>query len=128
MASPPVQPAAGWYADPRQAGGLRWWDGQQWTEHIHIYAPQPPPAHVTDPTLRWVVPIGRSGLAVAAGYLGLFAVLFIPAPLALGFGIWALVDIRRNPTKLGRGRAIFAIVMGGLFTILLALSLIPALR
>jgi Protein of unknown function (DUF2510) len=25
---------AGWYDDPSGAG-LRWWDGEQWTEHVH---------------------------------------------------------------------------------------------
>ncbi len=26
---------AGWYADYRDTGALRWWDGRQWTEHTH---------------------------------------------------------------------------------------------
>jgi MFS family permease len=25
----------GWYADPGGGAGLRWWDGTQWTEHLH---------------------------------------------------------------------------------------------
>jgi hypothetical protein len=25
---------AGWYDDP-SGGGLRWWDGERWTEHVH---------------------------------------------------------------------------------------------
>ena len=25
---------AGWYDDP-SGSGLRWWDGEQWTEHVH---------------------------------------------------------------------------------------------
>ena len=24
---------AGWYADPRQSGQRRWWDGSAWTDH-----------------------------------------------------------------------------------------------
>ena len=40
--APPVavQPTApqatpqGWYADPRGEARLRWWDGQQWTDHV----------------------------------------------------------------------------------------------
>ncbi|MEY2571402.1 MAG: hypothetical protein QOE63_1752, partial [Acidimicrobiaceae bacterium] len=43
MAPMPQQYAAppGWYADPGGFGGLRWWDGHQWTEHAS--APPPPP-------------------------------------------------------------------------------------
>ena len=29
----------GWYADPSGAPRLRWWDGAQWTEHLHDPAP-----------------------------------------------------------------------------------------
>jgi hypothetical protein len=25
----------GWYADPQDARRLRWWDGQEWTQHTH---------------------------------------------------------------------------------------------
>src|SRR5262245_54304827 len=61
---------------------------------------------------RAILPIGRSGWAIAAGYLGLFAVLPIFCLIALGVGIWAMRDLRRHPHKGGRGRAIFAIIMG----------------
>ena len=27
------QPEAGWYDDPDVPGGLRWWDGTQWSDH-----------------------------------------------------------------------------------------------
>jgi hypothetical protein len=26
---------AGWHPDPRGQAALRWWDGRQWTEHVH---------------------------------------------------------------------------------------------
>ncbi len=29
---PPAGPPAGWYADPSDPSGQRWWDGQRWTE------------------------------------------------------------------------------------------------
>ena len=27
-------PAAGWFPDPSGGAGSRWWDGQQWTDHV----------------------------------------------------------------------------------------------
>jgi hypothetical protein len=79
-------------------------------------------ANKPDRLMRMVLPVGRSGLAVAAGYLGLFSVLLVPAPLALLFGILAVMDIKKHKDKLGMGRAIFAIVMGAVFTLVLIFS------
>ena len=71
-----------------------------------------------DPAMRMLLPVGRSPLAIIAGYLGLFSVIFLPAPLALLFGILALRDIKKNPEKGGKGRAIFGLVMGAIFTLI----------
>ncbi|HEY0192460.1 MAG TPA: DUF4041 domain-containing protein [Kofleriaceae bacterium] len=38
--------AAGWYVDPQHPSQLRWWDGQQWTDHT---APRTDPAPVRSP-------------------------------------------------------------------------------
>jgi hypothetical protein len=46
-----------------------------------------------------LLPVGRSGWAIAAGYLGLLPVLLIPAPLAVAASIIAIADIRRSRTK-----------------------------
>jgi hypothetical protein len=73
-----------------------------------------------DPVARALLPVGRSGWAIAAGYLALFSVLLIPAPFALVAGVLAVRDIRRNPSKHGLGRAWFGIVMGLLGSALLA--------
>lgn len=65
-----------------------------------------------DPALRMLLPIGRSGWAIAAGYFGLFSFVVVPAPISLLLGIIALRDIKAHPEKLGKGRAIFGLVMG----------------
>ncbi len=70
-----------------------------------------------DGLMRMILPVGRSGYAIAAGYLGLFSVLFVFAPFAILFGVLAIKDIKKRPEKLGMGRAIFGIVMGAIFTI-----------
>ncbi len=76
-----------------------------------------------DPAMRMLIPVGRSGWAIAAGYLGLLSVLCVPAPLALIAGVLALQEIHRNPKKHGMGRAIFGIVMGAGGTLFLMLIL-----
>ena len=80
-----------------------------------------------DDGLQYVIPINTSGLAIAAGYVGLISVLCFPAPFALLLGILALRQLKRNPKLHGKGRAIFAIVMGILFTIPLPIILFAAL-
>lgn len=76
----------------------------------------PPPVTdiADDPAMRLLLPVGQSGLAIAAGYVGLFSLLLVPAPFAILLGILALRDIKKNPKKHGKGRAIFAIIMGSL--------------
>jgi hypothetical protein len=72
-----------------------------------------------DAALRMLVPVGRSGLAIAAGYLGIVA-LFIPFSGIIAFilGILALRDLSNNPDKHGHGRAWFAIIAGILSVLL----------
>lgn len=104
----------GWYPHPDGSGGFRWWDGVNWTSHQSA-----PSTRNEDPFLPWILPTGRTGLAIAAGYLGLFSVLVVFAPISLVVGILALRQLNRTPGKLGRGRAIFGIVMGSLCSIIL---------
>jgi Protein of unknown function (DUF2510) len=42
----PVATPAGWYTDPTGNGGLRWWDGKAWTEHLADAGAPPPPGQV----------------------------------------------------------------------------------
>jgi hypothetical protein len=74
--------------------------------------------------MRMLLPVGRSGLAIVAGYLGLLS-LFSPAgPLAILFAILALRDLRAHPEKHGMGRVVFAFIAGGLSTLVLLLIIL----
>jgi hypothetical protein len=114
-------PPPGWYPDPEQPANVRWWDGTTWTVHR---APvwQPPVGAWAGPgsagpshDLDWLLPVNRDGLAIASGYLGLFSL--IPNPLtSTAAVVCGWVALRRIPKsgKLGRGRAWFGIIVGGL--------------
>jgi len=78
-----------------------------------------------DPTIWGVAPVNTNTTAIVAGYLGLISVLVVPAPFALVLGVLALRQLRRNRKQDGYGRAIFAIVMGVVFT-LVPLALLAA--
>lgn len=79
-------------------------------------APAPPLGE--DAGMRMLLPVGRSGWAIAAGYLGLLSPLVVPAPFAVITAILAILDMRRNPEKHGMGRAIFGLVLGGIVTLI----------
>lgn len=106
---PPDPPAPG--APPVQPGPVRGYVS-------------PAPEH--DLATRMLLPVGRCPWAIAAGYLGLFSLLLVPAPLALACGIVAVIRIRKTPGLHGMGRAIFGIIMGGLGTAFGVLALIGA--
>jgi len=85
--------------------------------------PLAPPNIGDDAGMRMLLPVGRSWQAIVAGYLGLLSLLLVFAPLALAFGVWAIVDLRKNPKRHGLGRAIFGMVMGAVFTVVLIVAL-----
>ena len=91
----------------------------------HPY-PIPPPVEDIGQNagIRMLIPVGRSGWAIAAGYLGLFSFIVFPAPIALIVSIIAIGDIKRHPERHGMGRAIFGLIMGVLGTALLAFALV----
>jgi Na+/H+-dicarboxylate symporter len=72
-----------------------------------------------------LLPVGRSGLAIAAGYLGLFGLVIFPlAFIGLIIGVLAIRDLKQNPEKHGMGRAIFGVVVGALWAVALVAFLV----
>jgi hypothetical protein len=68
MANPPPN----WYPDPRGEAELRYWDGNQWTEHTHSGQPQaapaqPPPAQAPPPQTPAPTGAPAAGTPTAAG-------------------------------------------------------------
>jgi hypothetical protein len=87
-----------------------------------------PPRLGDDAGTRWLLPVGRSPWAIVAGYLGLFSVLLLPAPLALIFALIAIRDIRQYRDRHGMGRAIFGLIMGLIFTVLLGVVVVAKMK
>ena len=77
-----------------------------------------------DAVLRMLVPIGRSGWAIAAGYLGLLSLLPFVGVLAVVIGVIAVRDLRKHPDKHGAGRAWFGIIAGGLSVLIYGAAII----
>ncbi|MDB5299006.1 MAG: hypothetical protein JWO87_669, partial [Phycisphaerales bacterium] len=95
---------------------------------VGYYNPMAPPGPRTpgmgdDAGMRMLLPVGRSGWAIAAGYLGLFSVLIVPAPIALIISILAIRDMKLHPEKHGMGRAIFGMIMGIPGTVVLTVGM-----
>ena len=89
-----------------------------------IYYPPPPQPDIgADPKMRMLMPVGRSPWAIVAGYLGLLSPLMIFAPFALIVSIMAIRDIKRRQTH-GMGRAIFGLIMGAIFSIILCIGIV----
>src|SRR5438270_4489108 len=69
-----------------------------------------------DAALRWLVPIDRSGWAIASGCLGLLSCFpflgLLCGVLAVVMGVLALQSMKHNPRQGGRGRAFFGIILG----------------
>lgn len=93
---------------------------------------QPPqPQRLEDDAgMRMILPVGRSGWAIASGYLGLCSVLIIPAPFAIVTGIIGIINIKKSQNsespKRGLGRCIFGLVMGVIFAALGVLIVISS--
>jgi amino acid permease len=94
---------------------------------LQYASPQQPRDIGQDAGIRMLLPVGRSGWAIAAGYAGLFAFLIIPAPIALVLAIIAIIDMKKHPERHGMGRAIFGLIIGILGTLGLILMIVVLL-
>ncbi len=78
-----------------------------------------------DAGMRMLLPVGRTGLSITAGYVGLAAIAIFPlAPVAIILGVLAVRELQRKPGSHGMGRAIFAIVAGSLVSLAVAAVLL----
>lgn len=111
--SPTPLPSPGWFPDPERPGQLRWWDGQQWSEHRSSATVPPAADNVRNP------------MATASLVLGLVSMitnlLLIPGALAVVFGILGLSRsntlVGPNGLPLGRTASIAGIALGVVGTV-----------
>src|SRR5262249_20352987 len=82
---------------------------------------------VPDVVERMLIPVGRPGVAIAAGYLGLFSLLPGFGPIAIVVSLVALRKLSREPNLSGGGRAYFGLIMGVLTTLLYGILLVLAI-
>jgi uncharacterized Tic20 family protein len=78
-------PPPGWYPDPQNPGGQRWWDGSAWTAHVAEPSGATAPAvgtpgEVSADSRNWAVIAHLSGIAamlIALAFLGPLVVYLI---------------------------------------------------
>jgi len=78
----------------------------------------------TDPAMAWLVPVGRSGWAVAAGYCGLLSMIPVVHLAALLFAGLGIRQLQRQPELRGWGRIALGLVGGVIFTVLYTIAFV----
>lgn len=80
-----------------------------------------PVGYPSNDGLQYIVPTAQtSGMALAAGYLGIFGFFFCPLGIgAFVCGILGLRDLKAHPHKNGAGRAWTGIVLGAIQVLLM---------
>jgi hypothetical protein len=89
----------------------------------------PPPGIGNDAGMRMLLPVGRSGWAIAAGYLGLLSLgCFFLGPAAILCSVMAMRDMKLHPERHGMGRVVTGFVLGGIGTIVLCIFSVGFVR
>lgn len=96
---------AGWYPDPTNRGGQRYWNGTSWTEQTN---PNPPPRFATTPAAVGAMPWWQTWWAVVPA-------LIVLAPLGL-VGLW----MRKGPSP--RAKWIISVATALFVVVVLASS------
>ncbi|OBI83665.1 DUF2510 domain-containing protein [Mycobacterium asiaticum] len=89
----PTSPPAGWYLDPDNSGGQRYWDGARWTTHRR------PTGAPTGLTAR----VRRDWAALPIALRVMFPLALVVALVAVGFAVFASTprdDWARLPNRL----------------------------
>ena len=93
-------------------GMPQWLPAGQTQELGNLFIPMPGEDIGQNAGIRMLIPVGRSAWAIAAGYLGLFCLCILPAPVAVIISVVAINELRRDKSKHGMGRAVFGLVAG----------------
>jgi hypothetical protein len=99
------RPPAGWYPDPSNPGGQRYWDGTAWTAGATAGGVVAAPSARTEPLAIWSLVLSILGFLCGLSAIG-----------GIVCGHLALGAIRRNGTG-GKGLAIAGLVIGYLFVV-----------
>ncbi len=82
-------PLPGWYPDPAgTADHYRWWDGDQWTDHLSTSPNAPTPTPLTTPISAEPDPPRRRSPVRAVVALVVIVALFLTAGAGVGLWLW----------------------------------------